>query len=145
MRHWNIRSVPILDDFPPFSPSSNLCGTALMPRRSQSLQSKCHSNSNISMGDFTEVKKRHPTSRSGSIERSHFSESVNYNNFGALGGYPIHICKSILMYQKSLPSMLDAPVFTACKNMDSTLREEPPKTVTFYENLGRSCSINDPE
>ena len=23
------------------------------------------------------------------------------------------------------------------------MREEPPKTVTFYENLGRLCSIDD--
>ena len=44
-----------------------------------------------------------------------------------------------------LLSMLDTPVLTACGNMDSTFREEPPKTVTFCENLGHSCNIDDPE
>ena len=34
---------------------------------------------------------------------------------------------------------------TACENMDSTLREEPPKTVIFFEVLGRSCNIDEPE
>ena len=41
--------------------------------------------------------------------------------------------------RNALPA-LDTPVFTNCENADSKLREEPPKTVTFYENLGRSCN-----
>ena len=40
--------------------------------------------------------------------------------------------------------MLDTPVFTDCEKTNSTLREEPPKIVTFYDNFGRSCSIDDP-
>ena len=49
------------------------------------------------------------------------------------------------MSGKSFPSMLDTPVFTVCENVDSALREEPNKTVTFYENLGRLCNIDDLE
>ena len=49
------------------------------------------------------------------------------------------------MSGKSLLPMLDTAVFTDCENMDSTLREEPPKTVIFHEKLGRSCNIDDPE
>ncbi len=64
--------------------------------------------------------------------------------FGALGGHAILVCESPPESGKNLLSMLDAPIFTACENTDSTLREEPPKTVTFYDNLGRSCSIDDP-
>ena len=33
------------------------------------------------MGNFTEVEKEHPASRSGSVERSHFFGPVNYMNF----------------------------------------------------------------
>ena len=40
--------------------------------------------------------------------------------------------------------MLDTPVLTNHENVNSTLREEPSKTVTFYDNFGRSCSIDDP-
>ncbi len=145
MWHWIIRSVPMLADFPPFLPSSSLCGAAVKPRRSLTLQSKCHSISERSTEIFTEVEKGHPTLRSGVIEGSHFSGFINYVTFGALGGYPIHVSESSSMSGKSLLSMLDMPVFTACENMDSTLREEPPKTVTFYENLGRLCSIDDPD
>ncbi len=77
--------------------------------------------------------------------RCHFSGSVNCMIFGVLGGYPIHICESSLMSGKTLLPMLDAPVFTVCENVDSKLREEPPKTVTFYGNLGRLCNRDEPE
>ncbi len=49
------------------------------------------------------------------------------------------------MSGNSLVSMPETPVSTACENRDSTLLEEPSKTVTFYGNLGRSCNIDDPE
>ena len=40
---------------------------------------------------------------------------------------------------------LGTPVFTDRENTGSTLRQEPPKTVTFHENFGRSCNIDDSE
>ena len=91
--------------------------------------------------------KEHPISdlRSGSVGRSHFFGPVNYMIFEAIGGYPIHVCGSSSISGKSLQSMLDTLVFADCGNMDSMMRKEPPKTVTFYENLGRSCNIDGPE
>ncbi len=41
--------------------------------------------------------------------------------------------------------MLDTPVLTDRGDMDSTLREEPSKTVIFYEVLGHSCNVDDSE
>ncbi len=87
-------------------------------------------------GELYRSGKGYPTSSPGSIEKSHFSGSVNYMSFGALGGHSIHVCESTSMSGKNLLFMLEAPVCNACENMDSTLRDEPPKTVTFYENLG---------
>ena len=46
-------------------------------------------------------------------------------------------------WEEPLPT-LDTPLPTAYESMDSTLRDEPPKTMTFYENLGRLCSEDDP-
>ena len=56
--------------------------------------------------------------------------------FGASGGYAIHACESSSVSGKDLPLTLDAPVLTDHENMDSTCREELPKTVTFCEDLG---------
>ncbi len=55
--------TPILADFSSFSPSSNLCGDAVKPRRSQSSWSKCYSISKRSTENFTEVEMEHPCSR----------------------------------------------------------------------------------
>ena len=41
--------------------------------------------------------------------------------------------------------MVDAPVFTDRGNVDSTLREEPSKKVTFRENLGHPYNVDDSE
>ena len=41
--------------------------------------------------------------------------------------------------------MVNAPVLTDRENVDSTLREEPSKTVTLRENLGHPCNVDDPE
>ena len=96
-------------------------------------------------GNFTEVKKKYPTPLSGSVEGSHFFGPVNYMTCGVLVAYSICVCESTSMSGKNLLLMLDTPIFTECENINSTLREEPPKTETFYENLGRSCNLDDSE
>ena len=40
--------------------------------------------------------------------------------------------------------MLDTPVLTDQGKTNSTLWEEPPKSVTFDDNFGRACDIDDP-
>ncbi len=145
MWHWTIQSVPILANFSLFLLSSNPCGATMKPRRSQSSFSKCHSFFKRNTGNFTEVEQEHSASRSGSVEKSYFSGSANYTIFGALGEYPIQVCESSSMSGKNFLSTLDTSDFTACGNVDPTLREEPLKTMTFYENLGRSCNIDHPE
>ncbi len=40
----------------------------------------------------------------------HFSGPVNCTNFGALGGYPIHVCESSAMSDCNFPFMLDTAV-----------------------------------
>ena len=136
---------PIWPFFLPFLPSSNPCGATMKTRKIQSSSSECHSIFKGSTWNFTEVEKEHSTSRSGSVERSHFFGLVNCMIFGALGAYPTHVCKSPTKSGKSLSSLLDTPVLTASKNKESTLWEEPPKIVTFNENPGRSCNIDDPD
>ncbi len=84
----------------------------------------------MSTENFAELEGGHSKPSSGPIERSYFSGSVNYMIFGALGEHYIHVCESFLS-GKNLLSMFDTSVVTACGNVDSTLREEPPKTVIF--------------
>ena len=62
--HWTIWSAPILVNLSSFLPHSNPCSATLKPRKSQSSWSKCHSIFQRSTGNFTEVEKKHPTSRS---------------------------------------------------------------------------------
>ncbi len=114
------------------------------PRRSQSSWSKCHSTSKRSTGNFTEVEKEYPTSRSGSVERPHFFGPVIYMIFGTMWGYPIQVYEPLSKSRKNPLATLDMPVYTDRENMDSTLREELRNTATFYGNLGRSCNIDDP-
>ena len=84
MWHWTIWSAPNLAKYSSFLLSSNPRGAKLKPRRSQTSHSKCHSRSKRSTGNFTEVEKKHPTSRSGSVERSPFFGPVNYVIFGRM-------------------------------------------------------------
>ncbi len=82
-------SAPILTNFLPFSPSSSLCGATLKARSSQSLCSKCRSNSMRSKGNSTKVEKRHATSRSDSLEVSHlFGPAISTGDSWNLGGTP---------------------------------------------------------
>ena len=106
--------------------------------------SKCPSISRNNMGDFTEVEKEHSTSRSGPVKRSHLFGLVNCMIFGTMLEYPTHVYEPLLRSGRNPLFKLDTPVFTDCEKTNLTLREEPPKTVTFYDNLGRSCSIDDP-
>ncbi len=46
-------------------------------------------------------------------------------------------------FDQFFPPMLDTPVYTDCENIKSTLREEPPKKVTFCGDLGHRCSVDD--
>ena len=139
--HWTIWSASILANFSSFLPTSKPCGATLKPRRSQNSQSKCHPNSKRSTGNFTEVENEHPTSRSGSVEREvpPFWACQLHDLWSAVTIPPLCL-PAISESGKNSLLILDTPVFTDCKNMDSTLREEPPKTVTFYENVGRSCN-----
>ncbi len=126
-----ICSAPLLADFLLVLPSSSPRGAILKPRRSQGLQSKCHSISKRSTGNFTEVEKKHPTSRSGSFERSHLFGPVNYMVFGTMWRCPIHVYEPLSDPRKNPLPMLNTPVLTDCEKMDSTLRKELPKTLTF--------------
>ena len=96
------------------------------------------------MENFTGVGKKHPTSRSSSVERSHLFGVVNYMIFGMMWEHPIHVYEPPLRSGRNPLLMFDAPVFTDHENVNSTLPEEPSKTVTFHDNFGRSCSIDDP-
>ncbi len=89
MWYWTIWSAPVLANFSSFLPFSNPCGATLKPRRSQCSQSKCRSVSRRNIGNFTEVEKEHPTSKSGYVERSHVFGSVDYMIFGASWAHPI--------------------------------------------------------
>ena len=89
------------------------------------------------------MEKEYPTPRSGSVEGSHYFRPANYMIFGEPGAYPIHVYESSSMSEKNFPPMLDTLVCTDCENMNSTLREEPPRTVTFCEDLGQPCNIDD--
>ena len=137
--------APILAKFSLFLPSSSHCGATLKSRRSQSSWLKCHTNSRKSTGNFTEVRKRHPTPRSDSFEMSHLFGPANYMIFGTMWIYPIYVYEPLLEPGRNLLPMPDTPVLTDHGNVDSTLREEPSKTVTLYENLGHPCNVDDSE
>ncbi len=130
-----ICSASTLTDFSSLWPSSILCGAILKPRRSQSFLSKCHSNFKKNTENFIEVEKRNPTSRSDSFEMSHLFEPVKYMIFGTMWRYPTHVYEPLLEPGRDPLLMLDMPVFSDCGNIESTLREEPPDTVIFYETL----------
>ncbi len=82
MGQWTICNAPILANFSLFLPFSSLCGAILKPRRSQSFLLKCHSNFKRNAENFTEVEKRHSTSRSDFFEVSHLLGQANCMIFG---------------------------------------------------------------
>ena len=48
------------------------------------------------------------------------------------------------MCGRRFPFILDTPVYTDQRNMDSTFREKLPKMVTFHENWDSPFKIDDP-
>ena len=144
MWHWTIRSVPVSAFSAIFAIFRPLWSQTDAPEEPKFL-AKVPFKLQDEHGELYRSEKGAPNIEISSIERSHFSGCVNYMIFGALGGHPNYVCESSSMSGKNLLSILDKPVFNACENMDSTLREKPPMTVTFYENLGRSCNIDEPE
>ena len=79
------------------------------------------------------------------VDGSHFFGLVNYAIFGARENQLIPISRSLSACGKNLLSKLDASAFTDQENINSTLREEPPKMVTFHGNGDSPYNIDDPE
>ncbi len=84
------------------------------------------------------------TSIYGDVDGSLFSGLVNYAIFEALENHLVHISGSLPACGRVVLLMLETPVFTDRKNIDSTFREEPPKMAAFHGNRDSSCSIDDP-
>ncbi len=77
------------------------------------------------------------------VDGSHFFGFVNYAIFEAPENCLVHVSGLLPACGRILLSMLDTPVFTDQENINSTFREEPPKTATFHGNRDSSCNIDD--
>ncbi len=74
-----------------------------------------------------------------------FAIFASYTIFGVSGEHLIQESRPTTMCGRNLPSILDALAFTDWRKRNSTLREEPPKMVTFREIRDSPCNIDHPQ
>ena len=85
-------------------PTSKPCGATLKPRRSQNFWSKCHSIFKRSTRNFTEVGNEHPTSRTGSVEKSRLFGACEVHDFWSAVTIPHPSLRATFEKWKELPA-----------------------------------------